>query len=115
MTPLHDWDITPDGRLLLPFTYTAGYKVMIVGIKPLAFTGSGASETTDISSPFDLILSAQAALYLCQQKVASAGSQDVARWQALTQHWQQQLALRKAQHPMHPPDGTKITGSGLTV
>ncbi|KKL05275.1 hypothetical protein LCGC14_2607650, partial [marine sediment metagenome] len=51
MVPLHDWDITPDGKLFLNSCYTAGYKLMIVGIKPLAFTGSGASETIALDSP----------------------------------------------------------------
>jgi len=115
MTPLHDWDVTPDGRLFLNASYTAGYKLMVVGIKPLAFSGSGAAETVALDSPFDLVLSAQAALYLCQQRAGSAVSQNAERWQQQVQHWQQQLALRKAQYSMHPPDGTLITGGGLTV
>ena len=115
MLPLHDWDITPDGRLFLNASYTAGYRLMIVGIKPLAFTGSGASETIALDSPFDLVLSAQAALYLCQQRAGSAGTQNVERWTALVQSWQQELALRKMQYHMVPPAGTIITGSGLTV
>jgi len=115
MLPLHDWDITPDGKLFLNADYTAGYKLMVVGIKPLTFTGSGASETIALDSPFTLILSAQAALYLCKQKVGSAGTQNVERWQQLVQIWTQELALRKAQYPMKAPDGTLITGAGLTV
>ncbi len=115
MLPLHDWDTTPDGKLFLNASYTAGYKLMIVGIKPLAFTGSGAAETITLDSPFTLVLSAQAALYLCQQKVASATTQDIVRWQQLVQHWRQELALRKIQYPMKSPDGTLISGAGLTV
>lgn len=113
--PLHDWDITPDGKLFIPYSFTAGYKIMIVGIKPLAFSGSGDSESIALDSPFTYILSAQAALYLCQQKVGSAPSQETARWQERVQHWNQQLALRKAQYPMLAPAGTLISGPGLTV
>jgi len=115
MLPLHDWDVTPDGKLFLNANYAAGYKLMIVGIKPLTFTGSGASETIALDSPFDLVLSAQAALFLCQQRAGSAVIQNVERWTALVQSWQQQLALRKAQYHMVPPTGTLITGPGLTV
>ena len=115
MLPLHDWDITPDGKLFLNDNYTAGYWLMIVGIKPLAFTGSGASESIALDSPFTLILSAQAALYLCQQRIGSAGTQNIDRWTGLIQRWQQELALRKVQYPMPAPAGTLITGGGLTV
>lgn len=115
MLPLHDWDITPDGKLFLNASYTAGYKLMIVGIKPLAFTGSGATETIALGSPFDTILSAQAVLYLCKQKVGGAGTQNVERWRQLVQDWTQELAIRKSQYWMKPPDGTIITGPGLSV
>lgn len=115
MLPLHDWDVTPDGKLFLNSSYSAGYKIMVVGIKPLAFTGSGATETIALDSPFTLTLSAQAALYLCQQRAGSAVAQDIERWTQLTQHWQQQLAMRKVQYPMKPPDGTLISGPGLSV
>lgn len=115
MVPLHDWDVTPDGRLFLPAAYDPGYKLMIVGIKPLAFSGSGADETIALDSPFTLVLSAQAALYLCKQKVGSAGTQNIERWQQLVQSWTQELATRKAQYWMKPPDGTLITGPGLSV
>ena len=115
MVPLHDWDVTPDGKLFLNSSYTAGYKMMIVGIKPLAFTGSGATETIALDSPFTLVLSAQAALYLCKQRISSAGTQNVERWTQLAQGWAAELATRKAQYWMKPPDGTLITGPGLTV
>ena len=115
MLPLHDWDITPDGRLFLNTSYTAGRKLMIVGIKPLAFTGSGASETIALDSPFDLVLSAQAVLYLWKQRLGSAGTQNIERLTQLVQNWTQELAMRKAQYWMKPPDGTLITGPGLTV
>ncbi len=115
MLPLHDWDVTPDGKLFLNSSYTAGYKLMIVGIKPLAFTNSGANETIAISSPYDLVLSAQAALYLCKRKISSAGTQNIERWTQLAQAWAAELATRKAQYWMKPPDGTVITGPGLTV
>lgn len=113
--PLHDWDITPDGKLFIPYSFTEGYKIMIVGIKPLAFSGSGAAETIALDSPFTYVLSAQAALYLCQQRVGSAPSQEVEYWNGRVQHWNQQLALRKAQYPMPAPAGTLISGPGLTV
>lgn len=115
MLPLHDWDITPDGKLFLNASYTAGYKLMIVGIKPLAFTGSDADETIALSSPFDLVLSAQAALYLWKQRASSAGTQNVERAVQQVQSWAAELATRKAQYWMKPPDGTIITGPGLTV
>ncbi len=115
MLPLHDWDVTPDGKLFFNSSYDAGYKIMIVGIKPLAFTGSGASETIAISSPYDLVLSAQAALYLCKQRIGSAGTQNVERWQQLAQTWAAELANRKMQYWMAPPAGTLIFGPGLTV
>ena len=113
--PLHDWDITPDGKLFLNASYTAGYQLMIVGIKPLAFTGSGDTETIALDSPFDLVLSAQAALYLWKQRLGSAGTQNIERIQQLVQSWTQELATRKAQYWMKPPDGTLISGAGLTV
>lgn len=115
MLPLHDWDITPDGKLFLNSSYSAGYKIMIVGIKPLAFTGSGDSETIALSSPFDLILSAQAALYLFKQRVGSSGTQNVERLVQLAQAWATELATRKALYWMKPPDGTFISGPGLSV
>lgn len=115
MVPQHDWDITPDGLLRLNSSYDTGYQLGIVGIKPLAFTSSGATETIALDSPFTLVLSAQAALFLCQQKVVSAGTQDVARWTALIQSWQAILADRKQRYWMKPPDGTLISGAGLTV
>jgi len=115
MLPLHDWDVTPDGLLFLNSSFTAGYALMIVGIKPLAFTGSGASETIALDTPFTLTLSAQAIVLLLQQRMGSAGSQNVERWQALYQFWQQELARRKATYYMKAPDGTLISGPGLTV
>ena len=115
MLPLHDWDITPDGHLFLNSSYTAGYKLMIVGIKPLAFTGSDAAETIAIDSPFDLVLSAQAAQYLWKQRAGSAGAQDIEQATRQVQNWAQELATRKAQYWMAPPTGTLITGPGLTV
>ncbi len=113
--PLHDWDITPDGKLFIPYSFTEGYKIMIVGIKPLAFSGSGASELVGLDSPFTYVLSAQAALYLCQQRVGSAPSQVVERWTGQVQFWNQHLALRKIQYPMLAPAGTLISGPGLSV
>ena len=115
MLPLHDWDVTPDGKLFLNASYTAGYKLMVVGIKPLAFTSSGATETIALDDPFTRVLSAQAALYLCKQRVGSAGTQNVERWQQLVQAWTAELAERKVRFWMKPPDGTLITGPGLTV
>jgi hypothetical protein len=49
--PLHDWDVTPDGKLMLNATFDADSVLTIVGIKPLAFTGSGASEAIALDSP----------------------------------------------------------------
>lgn len=115
MLPLHDWDITPDGHLFLNASYTAGRKLMIVGIKPLAFTGTGADETLALDSPFDLVLSAQAAQYLWKQRAGSAGTQDIERATQQVQGWTQELATRKMQYWMKPPDGTLISGAGLTV
>jgi hypothetical protein len=113
--PLHDWDITPDGKLFLNATFDADTVMTIVGIKPLAFTGSGASETIALDSPHTYVLSAQAIIWLIQQKISSAGSQDVARWTALKQQWEAELAMRKIKYPMKAPDGTIISGPGLTV
>ena len=115
MLPLHDWDTTPDGYLRLNSSYNAGYKIGIVGIKPLAFTGSGASETIALDSPFILVLSAQAALYLCKQRVSSAEIQNVERWNQLIQTWTQELLNRMERYHMTPPAGTIISGPGLTV
>ncbi len=115
MIPLHDWDITPNGYLRLNETYTDGRKLMIVGIKPLAFTGSGANETLALDSPFDVVLTAQAAKYLWDQRVSSAGNQNVELALQQAQYWASKLATRKMQNWMKPPDGTIITGPGLTV
>jgi len=115
MLPLHDWDITPDGKLFLNSSYAAGYQLMIVGIKPLAFTGTGVDETIALDSPFDLVLSAQAAVYLWKQRAGSAGTQNIERATQLAQSWAAELATRKMQYWMKPPDGTIITGPGLTV
>lgn len=115
MLPLHDWDITPDGKLFLNASYTAGRKLMIVGIKPLAFTSSGANETIALDSPFTLVLSAEAALYLHKQRVNSVVGQDQESAHLKVQNWTRELAERKAKYPMKPPDGTLITGPGLTV
>ncbi len=115
MLPLHDWDVTPDGKLFFNYSYDAGYKIMIVGIKPLAFTGSGATETIALDSPFILILSAQAAQYLWKQRAGSAGTQNIERATQQAQAWMQELTIRQAKYWMKPPDGTIITGPGLTV
>lgn len=115
MVPLHDWDVTPDGKLFLNASYNAGYKMMVVGIKPLAFTSSGANETIALNNPFTVVLSAQAALYLFEQRVGSANTQNVERATQQLQHWTAQLAIRKAKFWMKPPDGTLISGAGLTV
>lgn len=117
MLPLHDWDITPDGKLFLNASYTAGRKLMIVGIKPLAFTGTAgsATETIALDSPFTLVLSAQAAVYLWKQRAGSAGTQNIERATQQVQSWTQELATRKMQYWMTPPTGTIITGPGLTV
>lgn len=115
MLPLHDWDVTPDGHLFLNSDYTAGYKLMIVGIKPLAFTGTGATETIALDSPFTLVLSAQAAVYLWKQRAGSAGAQNIERATQQVQSWTQELVMRRAQYWMKPPNGTVITGPGLTV
>jgi len=88
---------------------------MVVGIKPLVFTSSGASETIALDSPFTLVLSAQAAVYLCKQKINTAGSQDIERWTTLMQSLMQELVVRKQKFWMKPPDGTLISGPGLTV
>ena len=115
MVPLHDWDVTPDGKLFLPAAYDAGYRLMIVGIKPLAFTSSGVTETIALDSPFTLVLSAQAAIYLVKQKISSAGSQDIERWTNLMQALMQEIVIRKQKYWMKPPDGTIISGPGLSV
>lgn len=115
MLPLHDWDVTPDGKLFLNASFGAGYRMMIVGIKPLAFTNTDASETIALDSPFTLVLSAQAAVYLWKQRAGSAGTQNIERATQQVQTWMQELAMRKSQYWMKPPDGTLITGSGLTV
>jgi len=115
MLPLHDWGITPNGYLRLNYDYTDGRKIMIVGIKPLAFTGSGAAETIALDDPFTRVLSAQAALLLCKRRKLSAGTQNVERYQQLEQDWTAELARRKIAHHMKPPDGTLISGPGLTV
>lgn len=117
MLPLHDWDITPDGKLFLNASYTTGRKLMIVGIKPLAFTGTAesATETIALDSPFTLVLSAQAAMYLWKQRAGSAGSQNIERATQQVQNWYKELMTRKAQYWMKPPEGTIITGPGLTV
>ena len=113
--PLHDWDITPDGKLMLNATFDNDSVLTIVGIKPLAFTGTGATETIALDSPHTYVLSAQAIVWLCSQKISSAGTQDVARWTALKQQWEAELAMRKIKYPMKPPDGTLISGPGLSV
>lgn len=115
MLPLHDWDITPDGLLRLNASYTAGYVLCIVGIKPLAFTGTTTTETIALDSPFTLVLSAQAALYLHKQRANSAMGQDLEAAQLKVQSWTQELATRKMQYWMKPPDGTLISGPGLSV
>lgn len=115
MLPLHDWDITPDGRLFFNTTYTAGYTLCIVGIKPLAFTGSGTTETIELNSPHTYVLAAAAEVYLCQAKKSSAVSKDTQQWDQLLQICMMRLAERKIQFPMHGPDGTLISGAGLTV
>ncbi len=115
MVPLHDWDVTPDGKLFLNAAYDAGYRLMIVGIKPLAFTSAGASETIALNSPFTLVLSAQAALYLWKQRAGGAGTQNIERAIQLTQDWTAELAMRSAKYWMKPPDGTLIAGPGLSV
>ena len=113
--PLHDWDITPDGKLMLNATFDTDTVLTIVGIKPLAFTGTGTAETIALDSPHTYVLSAQAICWLCSQKISSAGSQDVARWTALKQQWETELAQRKIKYPMKVPDGTMISGPGLSV
>ncbi len=113
--PLHDWDVTPDGKLFLNSSYSAGYKIMIVGIKPLAFTGSGATETVALDEPYTKILSAQAATWLFEQRLASASATDVQSLATQMQAWQYRLAMLKTIYWMKPPDGTIISGPGLTV
>jgi hypothetical protein len=115
MMSLHDWDITPDGKLFIPYNLTTDYKLMIVGIKPLYFTGSGTSETIDISTPHDLFLSAQTALFLCQQRVASSVANEASRWLTLAQTWRQTLEERRILYRMLPPAGTIISGDGASV
>jgi hypothetical protein len=115
MIPLHDWDITPDGRLFFPYSFTAGYAIMIVGIKPLAFTGSGASETISLDDPFSRTLSAQAIVQLAKMRKSNAQIKDAKFWDDTLRTWQEELALRKIKYWMRPPDGTMISGPGLSV
>ena len=115
MVPLHDWDVTPDGKLFLNAAFDPGYKLMIVGIKPLEFTSSGATETIALNKPFTYVLSAQAAKYLFEQRMGSANGQDIEQITHMMQTWATRLAMRKAQFWMKPPDGTLLSGPGLTV
>lgn len=110
---LHDWEITPDGKLLINTNakLTAGYRLHIVGIKPLEWNES---DELDITTPHDKILYAQAAVYLCESILHTAAMRNMERWNSLLQLWKTKLQDYITKYSMPMPDGTIIwTGENI--
>jgi hypothetical protein len=99
-----NWDGVFDGKLRFPYTMTAGRKLLIVGIKPLAFSGSPSQVAVD--SPQTLIIQAQAAQWLYERLLPNEPGQDLQRWAQLAQKWAGITAQRAAAFGMPLPPGT---------
>jgi hypothetical protein len=101
-----NWNTSPDGLLSFDSSFTVGTQFQVIGIKPLSFSGSGASEAVALSSPMIDVLSARAGLYLAQARFISAAGKDTTRLEKMLQNLQVEYDKRKAIHWMKAPDGT---------
>lgn len=116
MTPLHDWGVSPDGRLYIPSDLSEGYKLCVVGIKPLSlYSPLYAAEYIDIDSTYLSVIVASAGLSLIQNAISSSVGKALERYQGMSKVWYDKLEDAKQRYPMNSPNGTMISGEGLTV
>lgn len=112
------WYLIPDTKiyndyLYLPSSVTKGYRLRIRGIGYLDYydtsdvVGTDWDDTIAIDSPQTEILVAEAALYLCNQKVLpNATSADTKRWERAKAYWERELSKRKNKFGMVVPSAT---------
>ena len=108
--PLHDWYVDKDGYLFTSFF--SDCRLRLEGLGVLDFLASGVSSTAwtatiAIDQPQLDILVAQAAVYLCQERMLPQYTTDQNnQWANAYQYWRQELAERKAKFSMKMPPST---------
>lgn len=108
-----------NGYMYLPENVTDDYRLRILGVKYLDFADSAGVTGTDwsddsitIDEPQTKIVVAQAAMYLCSLMVMpNWETGETNMWAAAYQHWQRELAKRKAKFGMEAPGATKDWGA----
>lgn len=108
---LRDYEIDGDGYLYIP-NASGGYRLRIEGIGYLDFLKTGAVSTEwdaeiALDSPQTEILVAEAAIYLCNQKIVPNDTSGTAQqWMAARAYWQGELRARRARFGMVTPSAT---------
>ncbi len=112
--PAHNWSVDKDGYLFLPGL--SDCRLRIEGLGVLDFLASGVSSTAwtatiAIDQPQLDILIAQAAVYLCQERMLPQYTTDQNnQWSNAYQFWKQELDERKRKFGMKaPPVSTRWT------
>lgn len=101
-----------NGYMYLPDSVSSDYRLRILGIGYLDFLVSGSSATTwaatiDIDAPQLEILVAQAAIYLCNQKIVPTDTAGTSQaWAQAKNYWDAELNVRKAKFGMTSPSST---------
>ncbi|GAH18020.1 unnamed protein product, partial [marine sediment metagenome] len=109
---LRNYTIGSDGYLYLP-EGSESYRLRIIGIGYLDFydtagaVGTDWEDTIAIDSPQTEILVAEAAIYLCNQKIVPADeSGESDKWERALAYWKRELAERRARFGMNAPSAT---------
>lgn len=110
---LRHWYVGSDGYLYCR-TWTEDYTLRIIGIGYLDFVDDDGvvgtdwdDDSIDIDSPQTEILVAEAAIYLCNQKVIPtdvSGESD--KWERALAYWKRELRDRQAKFGMAAPSAT---------
>ena len=112
---LRNYTVDNDGNLWLT-EGSCGYDLRIIGIGYLDFLVSGVASTTwastiAIDAPQLEILVAQAALYLCNQKIVPTDTSATSQaWAQAKNYWDAELNVRKAKFGMRAPAATVSWG-----
>lgn len=107
-----------NGYMHLPSSVTADRRLRILGVKYLDFADTDGVTGTDwdgdsitIDEPQTEILVAQAAIYLCNQKIIpNDETGESQRWVQAKAEWRRELSERKAKFGMETPGATKDWG-----
>lgn len=110
---LHGCKVGSDDYLYLPPSAIKDYRLRIIGTNYLDFydssddVGTDWDDTIAIDSPQTEILVAEAAIYLCNQKIVPNDTSGVStNWERARAYWQRELRDRQARFGMVTPSAT---------